>query len=89
MTVAGPCDSAIARECEKPLGGFEVVVQLIVELLEEFMPNRDECRRGVHDQHEGEEDGIPGGKPNTNGGSRPPLCHGSPSRKTNPTPRTV
>jgi len=53
-TVAGPCNSATVGGCEKPFRCFEVVVQLIVELLEEFMANRDECRSRVHHQHQRE-----------------------------------
>ena len=89
MAVAEPRDSTIARGCEKPFGCFEIAVQLIVELLQEFMANRDECRGGVHHQHQRQNDGIPSGELDPNGRGGPPRCHGSPSRKTNPTPRTV
>ena len=86
--VAGPDNVAVARRAEKPFGRFEIVVQLIVELLEEFVADREERRRRIDDHHQRQRNGIPGSQPDANRGSGPPR-HGSPSRNTNPTPRTV
>src|SRR5882724_6063759 len=89
MSIARPHDAAVWRRREKPFRRLEVVVQLVVELFEKLVPHRHECRGGVHHEHQTQHDCVPAGEPNANGGRRPPRRHGSPSLKTNPTPRTV
>ena len=78
---------AVGRGREKPFGRLEIVVQLILELLEELMTDRQIRGGRVHDQHEAQHDAVPAGQPNTDRRRHP--RHGSPSRRTNPTPRTV
>ena len=87
--ISGPRNPAVWRRREKAFRRLEVVVQLVVELFEKLMPHRHECCGRVYHQHERQRDGIPAGEPNTNRRRGPAQRHGSPSLKTNPTPRTV
>ena len=84
MSIPGPCDSPIRRSRKPCLGRLEVVAQLIVELLDEFMPHSDERGRGVDDQHQAQDDRVPSGQagPYRQGG--PFGRHGSPCVRTNP-----
>jgi len=83
-------NASIRRRREKPFRRFEIVVQLFVELFDEFMPDRHECRRGIHHEHQTQDDRVPAGEPHANGGRRPPAgVMARPSLRTNPTPRTV
>src|SRR5581483_10496376 len=50
---------------------LEVVVELILELLEELVPNGEIGRRGVDKQHEEENDAVPARQPGANRRSRP------------------
>ena len=68
---------------------LEVVVQLLLELLSKLVPDRQKRRGRVDDQHQRQHRHIPGRQPHPNRRARPPAAHGSPSRSTNPTPRTV
>jgi hypothetical protein len=67
------------------IGGARMVLQLLVELV----PNGKERHRGVDGHHQKQHGRVPGGETGTNRGARPAAHHGSPSRRTNPTPRTV
>src|SRR5262249_40109466 len=86
VALSGPCDAAVWGGRQQSLGGFKVVVQLIVELLEELVADGDEGRGRVDNEHQEQQHAVPGGQPHANrrGGHQ-----GSPSFKTNPTPRTV
>src|SRR5215510_15877452 len=48
-TLALPGDSPIGAGREIRLGRLEVIVELIVELLDELVPDGHECRRRIHD----------------------------------------
>ena len=89
MPVAGPRESALRRASDQPFRRLEVLVQLLVKLLEKLVSHRDERRRRIDDEHQAQDDRVPGGEPKSNRENRPARAHGSPSFNTNPTPRTV
>ena len=64
-------------------------MRVFFELLVELVPHRQERDGRVHDQHQRQDGRVPGGQADANRRRRPPTDHGSPSRTTNPTPRTV
>ena len=68
---------------------LEVVVQLLLELLSKLVPDGEERGGRVDNQHQRQHRCIPRSEPHANRCTRPPAAHGSPSRNTNPTPRTV
>ena len=73
-------------QCWRP---SDVLVQFPFELLSKLVSDCQIGRRRVGDQHQRQHRHIPGREPNADRRVRPPAAHGSPSRNTNPTPRTV
>src|SRR5262245_48719086 len=64
-------------------------MQLVIESLQEFVPNGKENRRRIDDESQGENARVPHREASPDRGNRPPSHHGSPSCTTKPTPRTV
>src|SRR5215510_612091 len=65
-----------------------VALQLFLVLLVKLMSYGDERGGGIYGQQQREHRRVPGCQPDADRGTGRP-CHGSPSCKTNPTPRTV
>src|SRR5262249_27587739 len=87
--VAAPADAPVRRPLYHLLGNFEIVMQAPIQLGRETPPQKEEHPTGVEDQHHGERPGIPQGEPYAYTARTPHPFHGSPSRRTKPTPRTV
>jgi hypothetical protein len=87
--VSRPVDATVRRSRQPPFGRFEIVMQPLVELLQKLVPDRYECRDGIDNQHCRQDAGVPHRQARANRPMGPGPGHGSPSRSTNPTPRTV
>src|SRR5258707_12280606 len=88
VVIAGPDKVSVRRRRDRAFRRFKILVHLVVKLLEELVTHGDERGGGIDDEHEKQRDGVPAGQTLPNRESGPPR-HGSPSRNTNPTPRTV
>ena len=88
MAVARPREAALWSPDDQSFGRLEILVQVVIELLQEFVAHGHEGRARVQDQHQAQDEGVPRGESNPNRRNQP-RAHGSPSFSTNPTPRIV
>src|SRR5438552_3148431 len=89
VRLGSPADSASGRPLEHLLRHLAVVTQPAIQVFGEAVPQEGKNATRVQGQHRAEDRGVPEREADADAPMAPPALHGSPSRRTNPTPRTV
>ena len=84
-----PADTAGGRPLEHLLRNLAVVGEALLEIRGEAVAQEGEDARRVQGEDGAQGRGIPQREADADAPMAPPAHHGSPSRRTNPTPRTV
>src|SRR5262245_16173413 len=87
--LGSPGDTAAGRPLEHLLRNLAIVGEPPIELRGQAVTQEGEHAPRIQGEHRAQGRGVPERQADPDAPMPPPAHHGSPSRRTNPTPRTV